>query len=211
MTTSSRPLSFPFTSFYALLFPPISFPHYINFPPYTFLSSNLIFILLPSHFLSFFLHLDNIQCTGANLVAAVRADAIAQNPKGNPNGDYFALHIRRGDFQYKVSVVITRYLFIVVMFHFWSFSNFSSPSQQIINKFLGPVTTIASLEYLSVGHSPLHHFYFISHIFNKYEGFFCKKHLHVCNLVLTLYLFFPSINSILILFLFHSRPLCILF
>lgn len=43
---------------------------------------------------------DNIQCAGAELVAAVRADAKKLAPE--QNGDYYALHIRRGDFQYKV-------------------------------------------------------------------------------------------------------------
>ena len=45
---------------------------------------------------------DKIQCAGADLVAAVRADAIKNDPVNNPKGDYYALHIRRGDFQYKV-------------------------------------------------------------------------------------------------------------
>lgn len=44
---------------------------------------------------------DNIQCSGAELVGAVRADARRSIP-GNTQGDYYALHIRRGDFQYKV-------------------------------------------------------------------------------------------------------------
>ena len=35
-------------------------------------------------------------------MAAVRADAISVDPVGNPTGEYYALHIRRGDFQYKV-------------------------------------------------------------------------------------------------------------
>ena len=42
---------------------------------------------------------DEIQCLGHELVAAVRADAKAS---GVPSGDYYALHIRRGDFQFKV-------------------------------------------------------------------------------------------------------------
>jgi hypothetical protein len=41
---------------------------------------------------------DSIQCAGAELVAAVRADS----RKSGNFGDYYALHIRRGDFQYKV-------------------------------------------------------------------------------------------------------------
>ena len=43
---------------------------------------------------------DSIQCAGHELIQAVRQDALAFSPEGK--GDYFALHIRRGDFQYKV-------------------------------------------------------------------------------------------------------------
>lgn len=43
---------------------------------------------------------DPIQCAGAELVAAVRKDSLKANPHGK--GEYYALHIRRGDFQYKV-------------------------------------------------------------------------------------------------------------
>lgn len=43
---------------------------------------------------------DDIQCAGAEMVNAVRADARKSIPN-NPQGDYYALHIRRGDFQYK--------------------------------------------------------------------------------------------------------------
>jgi len=42
---------------------------------------------------------DVIQCAGHELVQAVRVDARASVPEGN--GDYYALHIRRGDFQFK--------------------------------------------------------------------------------------------------------------
>lgn len=42
---------------------------------------------------------DDIQCSGADLVDAVRADSRKHNP--NNNGDYYALHIRRGDLQFK--------------------------------------------------------------------------------------------------------------
>ena len=42
---------------------------------------------------------DEIQCLGHELVTAVREDARAS---GVPSGDYYALHIRRGDFQFKV-------------------------------------------------------------------------------------------------------------
>lgn len=43
---------------------------------------------------------DEIQCAGAEIVAAVREDALKLNPDGG--GVYYALHIRRGDFQFKV-------------------------------------------------------------------------------------------------------------
>jgi len=42
---------------------------------------------------------DEIQCAGAELVAAVRADSLATDP--SQNGDYYAMHIRRGDLQFK--------------------------------------------------------------------------------------------------------------
>lgn len=45
---------------------------------------------------------DTIQCAGAELVGAVRADSRKQGL----HGEYYALHIRRGDFQYKVIVNI---------------------------------------------------------------------------------------------------------
>jgi hypothetical protein len=49
---------------------------------------------------------DPIQCAGAELVAAVRRESLAMNPDNN--GDYYALHIRRGDFQYKVCLELLR-------------------------------------------------------------------------------------------------------
>jgi len=45
---------------------------------------------------------DNIQCAGAEMVAVVRADALASDPASN--GSYYAIHVRRGDFQFKVRV-----------------------------------------------------------------------------------------------------------
>ena len=42
---------------------------------------------------------DEIQCLGHELIQAVRDDARAA---GIPSGEYYALHIRRGDLQYKV-------------------------------------------------------------------------------------------------------------
>ena len=49
---------------------------------------------------------DEIQCLGHELVKAVRADA---RTTGSPSGDYYALHIRRGDFQFKVNKWILMY------------------------------------------------------------------------------------------------------
>lgn len=46
---------------------------------------------------------DEIQCYGAELVAAVRADARRLAPEYR--GEYYALHIRRGDLQFKVRIV----------------------------------------------------------------------------------------------------------
>ena len=43
---------------------------------------------------------DEIQCLGHDLIKSIRADA---KSLGVSNGDYYALHIRRGDFQFKVS------------------------------------------------------------------------------------------------------------
>jgi len=43
---------------------------------------------------------DEIQCAGDEVVRAVRADALALNTSGG--GVYYALHVRRGDFQFKV-------------------------------------------------------------------------------------------------------------
>ena len=48
---------------------------------------------------------DDIQCPGAELVAAIRADVRAVNP-ANTAGEYYALHIRRGDLQFKVFTVV---------------------------------------------------------------------------------------------------------
>lgn len=42
---------------------------------------------------------DEIQCAGAELVGAVRADARKILPSSN--GEFYALHVRRGDFQFK--------------------------------------------------------------------------------------------------------------
>jgi GDP-fucose protein O-fucosyltransferase len=42
---------------------------------------------------------DVIQCAGHELVKLVRADALKEDP--SQGGHYYALHIRRGDFQYK--------------------------------------------------------------------------------------------------------------
>ena len=45
---------------------------------------------------------DPIQCAGHELVMAVREESRKVFP--DQNGTYYALHIRRGDFQFKVSV-----------------------------------------------------------------------------------------------------------
>ena len=42
---------------------------------------------------------DYIQCAGAELVAAIRNDSRLVNPEAG--GEYYSLHVRRGDFQYK--------------------------------------------------------------------------------------------------------------
>ena len=55
---------------------------------------------------------DEIQCSGHEIVKLVRADARAHNLKMNnpgrngsstPDDTFYAMHVRRGDFQYKVS------------------------------------------------------------------------------------------------------------
>ena len=45
---------------------------------------------------------DSIQCSGHELVQRVREDAI-KSVANNPSGTYFALHVRRGDFQVRSS------------------------------------------------------------------------------------------------------------
>jgi hypothetical protein len=42
---------------------------------------------------------DEIQCAGHNLVKAIRKDSLLANPEGK--GEFYALHVRRGDFQFK--------------------------------------------------------------------------------------------------------------
>ena len=46
---------------------------------------------------------DEIQCAGDAMIRAVRADALRNDPSSG--GEYYALHVRRGDFQYYVSAV----------------------------------------------------------------------------------------------------------
>lgn len=53
---------------------------------------------------------DSIQCAGAEMVGAVRADSRKQGL----GGEYYALHIRRGDFQYKV----IKFSFLLLYFEF---------------------------------------------------------------------------------------------
>jgi hypothetical protein len=50
---------------------------------------------------------DDIQCPGAELLAAIRAESLELFP--NSNGDFYALHIRRGDFQFKVQQLAYSY------------------------------------------------------------------------------------------------------
>ena len=45
---------------------------------------------------------DVIQCGGHELVKLIRHDARSLDPLNNPTGNYYALHVRRGDFQFKV-------------------------------------------------------------------------------------------------------------
>ena len=47
---------------------------------------------------------DEIQCAGAELVAAVHADALREHQANNHSlpGEYYALHIRRGDMAHKI-------------------------------------------------------------------------------------------------------------
>lgn len=48
---------------------------------------------------------DEIQCAAARIVQAVRRRARERDPKGNPEGLFDSMHIRRGDFQYKATRV----------------------------------------------------------------------------------------------------------
>ena len=47
---------------------------------------------------------DEIQCNGHTLVQAVRREALSIAPEFH--GEYYALHIRRGDFQFKVRLLL---------------------------------------------------------------------------------------------------------
>ena len=51
---------------------------------------------------------DEIQCAGHTLVQAVRQEAREAAP--HSGGEYYALHIRRGDFQFKVRVLHVLYV-----------------------------------------------------------------------------------------------------
>lgn len=56
---------------------------------------------------------DYIQCAGKTVLEEVRKDAYALS-KGN-NSDFYALHIRRGDFQFKVNFIfIFIFVFIII-------------------------------------------------------------------------------------------------
>ncbi len=48
---------------------------------------------------------DQLMCTAARVVEAIRERARARDPVNNPGGEFDALHVRRGDFQYKLTRV----------------------------------------------------------------------------------------------------------
>jgi len=48
---------------------------------------------------------DDLQCVAARIVHAVREQARLHDPKGNPDGLFDSMHVRRGDFQYKATRV----------------------------------------------------------------------------------------------------------
>jgi GDP-fucose protein O-fucosyltransferase len=48
-------------------------------------------------------YLDEIQCAAARVVNELQERARSRHPDTNPNGDFDTFHIRRGDFQYKVT------------------------------------------------------------------------------------------------------------
>lgn len=48
---------------------------------------------------------DIIHCTAESIVKSLREEALALDP--NSNGNFYALHVRRGDFQFKVSYIIS--------------------------------------------------------------------------------------------------------
>lgn len=61
---------------------------------------------------------DYIQCAGKAVLEEVRKDALIMS-HGN-NSDFYALHIRRGDFQFKVSLIIyLLFIFIINQFIFY--------------------------------------------------------------------------------------------
>ena len=61
----------------------------------------IIYLLLWVRFVRDYMrYKDDIQCAGAELLALVREDALRTDPQGG--GDFYALHIRRGDLQFKV-------------------------------------------------------------------------------------------------------------
>ena len=59
---------------------------------------------------------DDIQCAGSELVAMVREDARKADPAGG--GVFYALHVRRGDFQYKASTFREYSYFNSILFIF---------------------------------------------------------------------------------------------
>jgi hypothetical protein len=48
---------------------------------------------------------DQLMCTAAKIVEAIHDRARSRDPVNNPSGEFDALHVRRGDFQYKLTRV----------------------------------------------------------------------------------------------------------
>lgn len=48
-------------------------------------------------------YVDEIQCAAARVVAAIREHVRKLHPQKNPTGEFDTFHIRRGDFQVRIS------------------------------------------------------------------------------------------------------------
>ena len=74
---------------------------------------------------------DEIQCAGHEIVKLVREDARAHNLKlknpgrngSAPDDTYYALHVRRGDFQYKVCSIDSHCIYCSSIFLFSYFND----------------------------------------------------------------------------------------